>query len=465
MRSVNNPTKGISRSVRPMTTKPITPSYPIISWPTEHAETILPLHERSDVRGYSDMHLLSAIRSSKLESMLRCEVSLPVPCRAIPYEPAIALVDEDSGIFIDVEIDVPYHGWYRFPMHFTEGKDDVRDRWFNECGWTVVRFSERQIQTQSAACVQLLHLIVNKLKGDSSQWESPVVSEKRWTLREAVAMERDLSREKYLGIQAFVQPEFLPSLREAVARDAGQKTNHPDIVFQESTHTYADARNLTGSADYTSVTTLIEKFFPLFDEEAYIEHFMAESGKTREEVIRKMLEPSERGTYMHQQIEYFLKGKTHEEDSKEFQLFRKFHEEQILKRGLEFYDAEKIVTLPQYGIAGTVDALFRKPDGSFVMVDWKRSKNLIIDGYPKKYGIGHGLSILSHLDNSSYYHYELQQSFYKYILENEYGMKVSSMILCVLHPDYDRYYTIKLSDYRVQEVREMIVALISLSIR
>ena len=230
------------------------------------------------------------------------------------------------------------------------------------------------------------------------------------------------------------------------------------MVFNEATHTYADARNITGADDYTSVTTLIEKFFPYFDEEAYIQKFMAESGKTREEVVRKMLEPSERGTFMHQQIEYFLKGKPHEEDFKEFQMFRKFHEEQVLRRGLEFYDAEKIVTLPQYGIAGTVDALFRKSDGTFVMVDWKRSKNLIIDGYPKKYGVGRGRSILSHLDNSSYYHYELQQSFYKYILETEYGMKVSSMILCVLHPDYDRYYTIKLSDYRKREVEEIVAA-------
>lgn len=273
-------------------------------------------------------------------------------------------------------------------------------------------------------------------------------------------MERDLVREKYLGVQTFGQPEYLQELRQKIMEKRGGLTDasRPEIIFDETTHTYADKRNTTGTADYTSVTTLIEKFFPYFDEEAYIQRYMAESGKSREEVVRKMLEPSERGTEMHQQIEYFLKGKPHREDFKEFRMFLKFHEEQVQKRGLEFYDAEKIVTLPQYGIAGTVDALFRKPDGSFVMVDWKRSKHLVIDGYPKKYGIGRGISILSHLDNSSYYHYELQQSFYKYILENEYGMKVSSMILCVLHPEYDRYYTIKLSEYRKDEVEEMIAA-------
>ena len=435
-------------------------NYPIILWPTKKGDIAPWQLGRSDIHGFSDDFFSNKLNDSELKPLLRDDIRLEVPCRAIPFEPAVALVDEDAGVFVDVEIDAPYHGWYRMPLHNVESKDEVRDRYFNGCGWTVVRFTERQVREQTEACVQLLRLIVSKLKDDSTKMESTVEPEKRWTFRDAVAMERDLFREKYLGIQAFGEPDYLPALRERVGEEASRTSAEarPDMVFNEATHTYADARNTTGAADYTSVTTLIEKFFPYFDEEAYIQKFMAESGKTREEVVRKMLEPSERGTFMHQQIEYFLKGKPHEEDFKEFQMFRKFHEEQVLRRGLEFYDAEKIVTLPQYGIAGTVDALFRKPDGTFVMVDWKRSKNLIIDGYPKKYGVGRGRSILSHLDNSSYYHYELQQSFYKYILETEYGMKVSSMILCVLHPDYDRYYTIKLSDYRKREVEEIVAA-------
>ena len=440
-------------------------SYPIISWPTESAKITPPQPGRSDIRGFSDGYFFNALNNSELKALLRNNVRLDVPCRAIPYEPAIALVDETEGIFVDMEIDAPYHGWYRFPMHYTEGKDGIRDGYFNDCGWTVVRFTERQVREQPEACVDLLQQIVARLRGTSDELRCRVTPEKRWTQREAVNMEKNLVREKYLQIQTFDCPDHLPTLVHAIATTHAPtpQAQRPAIVFSEDTHTYADARNQTGTADYTSVTTLIEKFFPFFDEEAYIQKFMAESGKSREEVIRKMLEPSERGTFMHQQIEYFLKGKPHEEDFKEFQLFLKFHEEQILRRGLTFYDAEMIVTLPQYGIAGTVDALFRKPDGGFVMVDWKRSKNLIIDGYPKKYGTGRGLSILAHLDNSSYYHYELQQSFYKYILETEYGMKVSSMILCVLHPDYDRYYTIKLGEYRIREVEEMVAAQVAVS--
>lgn len=445
-----------------MKTKDDNNIYPLVLW-AEVVE-VLPFRAgRSVGCGYSDDYFWKTLNDGDLGVQIHRNCQLEVPCRAIPYAASIALVDEHSGVYVDVEIDAPYHGWYRVPMHYVDGKDEVRDRYFNEQGWTVVRFSERQVREQTQACVELLRRVIAAIRGEQFEYDGLVRPEKRWTQKEAVAMERELVREKYLSIQTFGQPEFLPQIRQQVKAMVPAVAEHPEIVFNEEMHTYADARNTTGTADYVSVTTLIEKFFPYFDEEAYIQKFMAESGKTREEVVRKMLEPSERGTDMHQQIEYFLKGNPHREDFKEFQLFRQFHQEQIQRRGLTFFDAEKVVTMPQFGIAGTVDALFRKPDGTFVMVDWKRSKHLIIDGYPKKYGIGRGLSILSHLDNSSYYHYELQQSFYKYILENEYGMKVSSMILCVLHPDYDRYYTIKLADYRVEEVREMIAAHLAIS--
>ena len=439
--------------------------YPIISFPQESIAPMPPMDGHSDICDYSDDYFVKILENSGLAMKIRTDCHLDVPCRAIPYEPTIVLTDGMGKWFVDVEIDAPYHGWYRVPLHFTEGKDAVRDGYFNRCGWTVVRFTERQVRTQPDACIALLKSVIDCVEGSSEEPTIAVTPEDRWTFKKALAMERDLYREKYLGIQSFGCPSYLQSLHQDIAHKKFAAVDTPQIVFNEATHIYADVRNTTGTADYTSVTTLIDKFFPYFDEEAYIERFMKESGKSREEVVRKMLEPSERGTEMHQQIEYFLKGKPHREDFKEFQMFLKFHHEQVQKRGLTFYDAEKIITLPQYGIAGTVDALFRKPDGTFVMVDWKRSKHLIIDGYPKKYGIGRGISILSHLDNSSYYHYELQQSFYKYILENEYNMKISSMILCVLHPDYDRYYTIKLSDYRIEEVREMIAAHISFSIR
>ena len=135
-----------------------------------------------------------------------------------------------------------------------------------------------------------------------------------------------------------------------------------------------------------SVTTLIEMFFPHFDEEAYIQKRMEETGMSEEAVRRELAEPSERGTDMHKQIENYLKGLPYDGSSVEFQHFLKFHQEQIVRRGLVFDSAEYAIELKESNIAGTVDALFRKSNGEYVMVDWKRSKHLIIDGYPKKYG-------------------------------------------------------------------------------
>ena len=79
-----------------------------------------------------------------------------------------------------------------------------------------------------------------------------------------------------------------------------------------------------------------------------------------------------------------------------------------------------------------------------MLLDWKRSKKLVVDGYPKKYGYGFALSELNHLDNSSFYKYALQQNIYKYILEKNYGLKISSMNLIVLHENYDNYYRVDL---------------------
>ena len=73
------------------------------------------------------------------------------------------------------------------------------------------------------------------------------------------------------------------------------------------------------------------------------------------------------------------------------------------------------------------------------MLDWKRSKKLIIDGRPRVFGYGYALSELNTLDNSSYNRYCLQQNIYKHILETEYSMKISSMKLVVLHENYSAY--------------------------
>ena len=116
----------------------------------------------------------------------------------------------------------------------------------------------------------------------------------------------------------------------------------------------------------------------------------------------------------------------------------------------------------KYNVAGTIDCLFKKADkDEYVMLDWKRSKKLIIDGQPRIFGYGYALSELNHLDNSSYYRYCLQQNIYKVIVEKEFSVKISSMKLVVLHENY--------SDYHIVDVpimkKEAILILNSLKVK
>ena len=465
--------------------------YPIVYSPEPNSYIKLPRKGRSDVRGYKEPDFLAKIELEFTDISISDYVHLKIPGRYAPYEPDIVLYDEELNLFIDVEIDEPYDGYSRLVTHIIEGRDAVRDVFFKESGWVVVRFTEKQVHLSCAQCIRTLRNIVDTMRGQTKPDSLFVEKEPRWNRRQAVSWEKELYREKYLGIQFFYKqvrtrkiecrdaeegidlvikrttvpipvitgaPSPLPK-RETKGLDTViplSQAQPPVLTFNDSSHTYASPGAYTGNTDRMSVTTLIDLFFPYFDEEAYIQKRMEETGMNEEAVRRELAEPSERGTDMHKQIENFLKGLPYDDSAKEFQLFLKFYQEQIISRGLVFDSAEYAIELKGSNIAGTVDALFRKPNGEYVMVDWKRSKHLIIDGYPKKYGFGRGLSVLSHLDNSSYYKYELQQSFYKFILEKDYGIVISSMILAVLYPGYDRYYSIRLPEYRKQEVLDMI---------
>ena len=85
-------------------------------------------------------------------------------------------------------------------------------------------------------------------------------------------------------------------------------------------------------------------------------------------------------------------------------------------------------------IAGTIDLICR--NGSlFDIYDWKRSTKTSPNATVWKYGTNG----LDHIPDLYYYKYALQQNMYKFILENNYDVKVNKMYLVVLHPEYDRY--------------------------
>ncbi len=59
-----------------------------------------------------------------------------------------------------------------------------------------------------------------------------------------------------------------------------------------------------------------------------------------------------------------------------------------------------------------------------------------------------GFDQLSHVADNSFNKYALQQNLYKYILEEYYGKKISSMNLLVLHPNYHTFFHVPIPEMK-----------------
>jgi hypothetical protein len=434
-------------------------TYPVVKMPKEGSYLKLPRKGRALGKGYKEQDFYKAIVANIPELDVDIDLHMAIPFYNRPYEPDIVLIDQFLKLYIDIEIDEPYDGYYRFPTHEIE-KDDIRDLFFNESGWVVIRFTERQIHTQEKECIAYIKDVLNSIYHYRLDESSNCTSEPQWDYQTAIRWEKEHYREKYLSIAKFgkqkntsaviVDVNELETIEENLNRTKKFKTAvlQDNIAFEDETHKYHHPKDATGNAQYISVTTLIERFFP-FDMDRFIQGKAKREGLTEEEVLEEFLkirdEAAEKGTYLHEQIENFLKGENYDESLKELRLFEKFYEEIIVAKGFQFIEAEKRILLDEYNVAGTVDALFKKPNKEeYIIVDWKRSKKLVIDGNPRKFGYGFALSELSALDNSSYYKYALQQNIYKYILEQNYGLSISSLNLIVLHENYENYHRVDL---------------------
>lgn len=437
-------------------------TYPLVKMPREESYLKLPRKGRSQGKGYKERDFYKAILAHIPEVEVDVDLHMAIPFFNRPYEPDIVLIDRDLNLYIDIEIDEPYDGYYRFPTHEVE-KDDTRDLFFTESGWVVIRFTERQVHTQETECIAHIKDVLNSIKSYRFEVTSNCFSEPQWDYQQSVRWEKERYREKYLGIDKFgrqntskkivVDIHESESIEESLDRTKKYQTaaQQDNIAFEDETHKYHHPKDETGNAEYISVTTLIDRFFP-FDLERFIKSKAKKESRSEDDVLEEFLknrdEAAEKGTYLHEQIENFLTQKEHDSSLKEFSLFKKFYTEIIVENGFRFVEAEKKILLEEYNVAGTVDALFKKPyKDEYIILDWKRSKKLTVDGYPKKFGYGYALSELSHLDNSSYYKYALQQNIYKYILKKKYGLSISSMNLIVLHDTYNNYYRVPLCNF------------------
>lgn len=224
------------------------------------------------------------------------------------------------------------------------------------------------------------------------------------------------------------------------------------ISFEESSHTY----NVLGVGEMMPVSSVIAMFFNPFDaEQASIKKCygnLVAAAKLREEWEARGAFASQAGTYLHKQIENYLnkKGEPHQllcdveyngkylhlnnrvDISKEWSYFKAFDSATTYQP----FRTEWCVFDKETRMAGTIDLLCTRNDGTYEIYDWKRSSKI---DPSENNAWSFGIKGLEHMPDTAYSHYCLQQNLYRYMLEKNYGIRISRMNLVVLHPNFASY--------------------------
>jgi hypothetical protein len=217
------------------------------------------------------------------------------------------------------------------------------------------------------------------------------------------------------------------------------RDNH--IHFDEPTHVYT----VNGTSEgYCSITKFHHEFFGHFDADAVIKNMMRSKkwpqsqwfGKTPQQIkdawAANGKEASEAGTAIHLAIEMYLNGATtipqDIQTSVEWTYFLRYWEKdsrrwQPWRTEWEIWDEPLL-------LAGSVDMVFKSlTDDTYAIYDWKRTKEIKMEN-----SFQSGLGPLSHFPDCNYWQYTLQLNLYRWILEHNYGLKITELALVVLHP-------------------------------
>lgn len=97
------------------------------------------------------------------------EIEIITDCCLDYFFPDIVL-NTKTGLYIDIEIDEPYVGNTKEIIHYYDPEskyycDEIRNNFFLESGWIVIRFSEKQIIKSSLSCCYEVALALANILG------------------------------------------------------------------------------------------------------------------------------------------------------------------------------------------------------------------------------------------------------------------------------------------------------------
>lgn len=285
-----------------------------------------------------------------------------------------------------------------------------------------------------------------------------------------------------------------------------QRNGHPRdtaIAFDDKPHLYY----VKGEGGYTSVTTVLHELFAEFDGEniarkmiikrnfphaekyAKYRSMVEETRGDPNELIRRILaswennrnEKAQLGTEMHREIELFYNNLAEREaiiretplrqhlreeglvelivhgflarpalPTREMAFFYQYDQEQIQTKNWKAFRSEWMLWDEDLRVSGSIDMIYYDPKTqTYHMRDWKRSGGIQFHGFGK-----YGLGPCQHLADCNFSKYSLQLNMYRFLLEKNYGIKISSMALVVFHPDNEAY-----EEFLVQDMQSTIASI------
>ena len=229
--------------------------------------------------------------------------------------------------------------------------------------------------------------------------------------------------------------------------------NQDELLSNENSHYYLHGQQLLG------ITRVINNFFPKFDADYWAGVKAPLMGRTPQQLLeewdRKGKESSEAGTILHQRIDDYYHHKEVQTEDKDYTLFKQFADAYKLNP----YRNEWAIFDEDSGIVGVVDML-DYTNGEYILYDWKRSEKVVEGGQPitKNKFDEYGLKPIENVPNTDYWHYALQLSFYRYILEKNYGIRIKESRLVVLHPNLNLPVVLT-TPYMIDEVNKIIAVM------
>jgi hypothetical protein len=202
------------------------------------------------------------------------------------------------------------------------------------------------------------------------------------------------------------------------------------ISLEEPGHRYVleEEPNL----EFKSVTGVIGNYFEPFKKHDIANKLVKTSpkymGMDPSALIANWDAARDYGTKVHNEIELYLNEDVKPEAIESFaaiEWLKKYDTNSDIK----IYP-EVIVYSKELKIAGSIDILiYDQSTEYYEIIDWKTSKSIDKSSFGGKMGTH---PITSHLMDCKYVHYSIQLSFYRYLLEKYYGLKIQNQLIAHL---------------------------------